>query len=151
MKKNKHNFLLDVLLGSKSYLKLKMIKNSIKRKSYYLKNHLHINNIETKIKIIWLKTPQMINDNLVKLNDLDYNLCYFINRQTNFNSYEFQIPFDIVIVNLFWEVVKMYPNFKPNNEIEELSKTHHIFVLATNSINALSLKVNDRICTMKKY
>lgn len=151
MKNNKYNFIWNILFEPKDYLKSKMIKNSIKRKSYYLKKYLHINNIETKIKIIWLKTPQMINDHLIRLNDLDYNLCYFINKQTDFNSYEFQIPFDVVIVNLFWEIVKIYPNFKPNSEIEHLNKLHHIFILAANSANALSLKLNDIICTMKKY
>ena len=82
-------------------LKNHMIKNSIRRKSIFLKRYLFINNEESKIKIIWLKNDQMINDYLVKTKELDNYICFFINKQLSFNSFEFQTNYDLVITNLF--------------------------------------------------
>lgn len=130
--------------------KNRMIKNSIKRKDYFLKNYLFINNIKTKIKIIWLNNEQMVNDHLIMLTDLDYNLCYFINRQWFFNSFEFRMSFDVIVVDLAWNIVDLYQGFPINSQTSKFNKLSHIFVMAPNSINTLSLKIGDNICVMER-
>lgn len=132
--------------GYRNYI----IKNSVKRRQEFLKHHLYINNIESKIKIIWLKNQQMINDHLIMLKELDYYICYFINKQIKFDSLEFKISFDVVIVDFNWKVKYLYPNYKPNQELKPFEKYHHIFVFSNNSIIALNININDTICPIQK-
>lgn len=150
--KNKFKQLLREFLEPLSIqgYKKKLLQNSVKRKNNYLKHNLHINNIESKIKIFWLKNEQMINDQLVMLKELDYYLCYFINRQFTFNSLEFKMSFDLVIVDLSWNVQYLHPNFLPNQVLNPLDKLHHIFILAPNSIKALNIQLGDTVCVVQK-
>lgn len=130
-------------------LKNQMICNSIKRKSIFLKRNLYINNIETKIKIIWLKNDQMINDYLVKTKELDCYTCYFVNKQIGFDSFQFQTNYDLVITNLTWEIIELHPNFKINTKLPMFNRNCHLFLLSKNSINVLSLKLSDTISTIQ--
>lgn len=124
--------------------------HSGKRKQEFLRHNLYINDVETKVKIIWLKNQQMVNDHLIMLKELDYYTCYFINKQIKFDSLEFKIPFDIVIVDFNWKVKYLYPNYLPNQEMQPFEKYHHIFVFSANSIIALNINIGDTVCPNHK-
>lgn len=147
--KNYFKIFFKKIINYYSYENLKnhMIKNSIRRKSIFLKRYLFINNEESKIKIIWLKNHQMINDYLVKTKELDNYICFFINKQLSFDSFEFQTNYDLVITNLFWEIIALHPNFEINKQLGPFNQNCHLFLLAKNAIKSLSLKINDTIST----
>ena len=92
----------------------------------------------------------MINDQLVMLKELDYYTCYFINKKFTFNSLEFKIAFDLVMVDLNWNVKKLDPHFLPNQILPIFDKLHHIFVLSVNSIKALNIQLGDTVCVMSR-
>lgn len=131
---------------NKENYKNAFIRNSIKRRQKFLKHNLYINNVESKVRVIWLKNQQMINDHLIMLKELDYYTCYFLNKQIEFDSFEFKISFDIVIVDFSWKVKYLYPNFTPNQQLNKFDKYHHIFVFSANSIIALNIKLDDIVC-----
>lgn len=140
---------LSTLFSVENY-KRNILRNHFSRKTHYLKHCLTINNLETKIRIFWLQNEQMINDQLVMLKELDYYTCYFINKKFTFNSLEFKIAFDLVMVDLNWNVKKLYPNFLPNQILPIFDKLHHIFVLSVNSIKALNIQPGDTVCVMSR-
>ena len=124
--------------------------NSIKRKSIYLKNNLYINNVLSKLKIIWLKNNNNINDYLAPLFDIKYNECFFINCVRSFSNYNFNSKFDLVIVDLSWQIKQIIKNCKPNTIDLNFEKISHIFVLPLNSVSILSIKKGDYLRPMIK-
>ena len=123
---------------AKREFKSKMIKNSIARKSKFLKHNLFINNSETSLKIQWLKNSQQVCDYLSTANELDYKNCYLISCQYSFNTIDFQIPMDIAIVDLNWNVIQIYKSLLPNKNID-FKKVGHVFVFAKNSLDVLEI------------
>lgn len=126
------------------------IINSVKRKSIYLKNNLYINNVPSKLKIIWLKNNNSINEYLAPLFDIKYNECFFINCVISFNNYNFNSKFDLVILDLSWQVKHIIKNCKPNTIDLNFEKTSHIFVLPLNSVQILDIKKGDFLRPMLK-
>ncbi|MBU3830729.1 MAG: hypothetical protein H9897_01010 [Candidatus Ureaplasma intestinipullorum] len=126
------------------------IINSVKRKSIYLKNNLYINNVPSKLKIIWLKNNNSINEYLAPLFDIKYNECFFINCVISFNNYNFNSKFDLVILDLSWQIKHVIKNCKPNTIDLNFEKTSHIFVLPLNSVQILDIKKGDFLRPMLK-
>lgn len=126
------------------------IINSVKRKSIYLKNNLYINNVPSKLKIIWLKNNNSINEYLAPLFDIKYNECFFINCVISFNNYNFNSKFDLVILDLSWQIKHVIKNCKPNTIDLNFEKTSHIFVLPLNSVQILNIKKGDFLRPMLK-
>lgn len=126
------------------------IINSVKRKSIYLKNNLYINNVPSKLKIIWLKNNNSINEYLAPLFDIKYNECFFINCVISFNNYNFNSKFDLVILDLSWQIKHIIKNCKPNTIDLNFEKTSHIFVLPLNSVQILDIKKGDFLRPMLK-
>ena len=126
------------------------IINSVKRKSIYLKNNLYINNVPSKLKIIWLKNNNSINEYLSPLFDIKYNECFFINCVISFNNYNFNSKFDLVILDLSWQIKHVIKNCKPNTIDLNFEKTSHIFVLPLNSVQILDIKKGDFLRPMLK-
>lgn len=126
------------------------IINSVKRKSIYLKNNLYINNVPSQLKIIWLKNNNSINEYLAPLFDIKYNECFFINCVISFNNYNFNSKFDLVILDLSWQIKHIIKNCKPNTIDLNFEKTSHIFVLPLNSVQILDIKKGDFLRPMLK-
>lgn len=126
------------------------IINSVKRKSIYLKNNLYINNVPSELKIIWLKNNNSINEYLAPLFDIKYNECFFINCVISFNNYNFNSKFDLVILDLSWQIKHVIKNCKPNTIDLNFEKTSHIFVLPLNSVQILDIKKGDFLRPMLK-
>lgn len=128
--------------------KQKMIRSSMARRTQFLNHHLYVNNEETKLKIQRLRTDQEICDQLATLQELDYDHCYLICRLNRFNTIGFQIRFDLVVVDLKWEVTEIYESVNINEKGWEFKKPGHLFVMAVNTVQFLNLQVGDCVCPM---
>ena len=148
-KKIKTFFVQNQKLAKQEY-KNKLIRNSIARKSKHLKHNLYIDNVETVLKVQWLKNDQLVCDYLSTAIELDYNYCYLINCAYSFNTIGYQIEIDVVVVDLNWNVIHLYKSLPPNTKNISFDKVGHIFVFAKNSIDVLEIKEDSQIRPMPK-
>ncbi|MDE7222087.1 MAG: hypothetical protein K2N40_02365, partial [Ureaplasma sp.] len=78
-----------------------------------------------------------------------YHLCFLINLQINWSSFNLKSKFDLVIVGLNWIVQKTYYSF-PTNKIIEFDKVCHVFLLTPGTIENYDIKIGNRFCPMYK-
>lgn len=135
---------------NKSYQVKKWIINSIKRQNKFLKQNLFVDNIETKMKVFWLKNENDINNFLLPNNNLNFNVCYFINSVLKFNNYDFNYIYDIIVLDLWWKVKECFQNVKPNKLKIYFNNVSHIIILPMNGINQLNIKKNSYVRPLQK-
>lgn len=135
---------------NKNYQVKKWIINSIKRQNKFLKQNLFVDNIETKMKVFWLKDENDINNFLLPNNNLNFNVCYFINSVLKFNNYDFNYIYDIIVLDLWWKVKECFQNVKPNKLKLYFNNVSHIIILPMNGINQLNIKKNSYVRPLQK-
>lgn len=135
---------------NKNYQVKKWIINSIKRQNKFLKQNLFVDNIETKMKVFWLKNKNDINNFLLPNNNLNFNVCYFINSVLKFNNYDFNYIYDIIVLDLWWKVKECFQNVKPNKLKLYFNNVSHIIILPMNGINQLNIKKNSYVRPLQK-
>lgn len=135
---------------NKNYQVKKWIINSIKRQNKFLKQNLFVDNIETKMKVFWLKNENDINNFLLPNNNLNFNVCYFINSILKFNNYDFNYIYDIIVLDLWWKVKECFQNVKPNKLKLYFNNVSHIIILPMNGINQLNIKKNSYVRPLQK-
>lgn len=134
----------------KNNQKRQWIINSVKRRSNILKHNLYINNIETKLKIIWLKSKNDIDTILAPINKFNYEYSYFINAVLSYDNFNYNYSYDIVVLNLMWEVTNTFKNASPNSISLNFEHLSHIIVLPVNGIEQLSINIGDYVRPMPK-
>lgn len=133
-----------IIFFSKERFIKKILLNAYKRKSMLLKKKVFFNNIESQISVFWLRNNTDVINNLTNCYEIDYHMCFFINLVTQFNTFNHKIKFDIVIVNLNWNVTEIYESF-PLNQRLDFVNVSHIFLFAPGTIKNFSIKLKNKV------
>lgn len=129
---------------------LKMMRNSMSRQNNQKAKKLYHNHHLLDVKVKWLRSELEIQENLTCCLELDYKQCFLITNKCQFNTLNYLIDLDVVIVDLSWKVTHTYKSMAPNTQLQQLDRVSHIFVLTKNSVNVLNIQIGDIMQPMSR-
>lgn len=150
MLKNFSQLILNFKKEQQTFLKQKMLKNVILRKSVFLKHPLYVNNEATTIFLRHIKNRDELYDYVQNLKELNYQSGFILNSQLSFNTMNFLISFDVVLCDLNWRVIKFYKSLNPNQTLGRFQNVVHIFILCDNTITYYNINVGNVVCPIQK-
>ncbi len=120
----------------------KISKKRTLKFDYCNRKNIHINGVESKLKVIKIKNSEMFN-NFIDNNNFEDNSIVYIISATNYLSVSnLEAEIDVIVCDLSWNVVDLHASVNYKHQAFIFDKISHVFVLAKNMIKNLGIKVN---------
>lgn len=130
------------------YLKIK--RNHFLKKSRGVYKFLYLDNEPINVLVTWLKTKKDVQEKLACWQGFNYDKCFLITNQYEFNTYNFLINVDIVNVDLNYKVKNIWTNVKPNTNLHFNESYGHIFIFKSNTIYSYGIEIDKTLFTASR-
>jgi hypothetical protein len=125
----------------------KMHRNSMVRDTKFFHRNLAINREPTDIKIIKIKKRDELLTTVGGLNNLDENICYYVQSFKGFSTLLFQSIIDIVTTDNHHRVIGLFPNTQKDKIVNIPKETRFIIIFKKGAIDFLKITLNDLVDT----
>lgn len=118
------------------------------RKSNIYNKTMHLNTLDTNMKIMIIKNYKDFLDHAASKKNWDDNLVFLWRKKTNINTYLFKSSVDIIVCDAYFKVIYLIKNATPNNSFELPNKSFNVWVCKIGMIDFFKIELNDFLSTL---